>query len=151
MRTHGPKPPCHQLSYTRGTVIPLVLTLASPDAQALGLLAAPSIPDVRLLRHVSHDRAAAAKAKAARLDAAGNCRGVRGGSLPGVDFKVSTKFIESAVFWPSAEGAQDNLEHGRQRLDGEIRLPSDLKPSCAIAQFELWVRASLPPALAARS
>lgn len=124
-------------------MIPLILTLRAPDAQALDLLGAPSAPCVRLLRHVSHDRGAAAKAKAARMDTVGHVRGPRGGTIPGVDFKVTTKFVESAVFWPSVEGAQ--VAGGRRRLDGEIRLPSDLKPSCLIAHFELWVSLSSSP------
>lgn len=45
-----------QLNYTRGSIIPLALTIACPDSQALDLLSAPSGVSLHLLREINYGR-----------------------------------------------------------------------------------------------
>lgn len=91
------------LSYTRGTVIPLFITINSRDSQALDLLSSPHAINVRLRRRIQYR---------------------------GTDFEDSEDFVENAVWWPAAGGDR----HSR-RLNGEIKLVKDLKPTTSIAHF----------------
>jgi hypothetical protein len=99
------------LSYTRGSVIPLFLTLTSSDAQVLNLLTSSKAASVRLVRRVKY-------------------------SMNGSDGRESVDFLENAVWWPANDGGGDRLN---RRMCGEIRLVKDLKPSCSIGHFSLEV------------
>jgi hypothetical protein len=87
--------------FTRGTVIPLHLTLTCADADVRGVL----VPAVRLLRHVTHDPPSAAKVRLGGFDAAGRSRppGAKRGvarAMTNVDFNMTTAAIgDDAVFW----------------------------------------------------
>jgi len=97
------------LSYTRGSVIPLFLTLSSSDAQALDLLTSSKAASVRLVRRVKY-------------------------IMQGAEWRESVEQLENAVWWPANDGGGDR--HNR-RMCGEIRLVKDLKPSCLFGHFSL--------------
>jgi hypothetical protein len=96
------------LSYTRGTVVPLFLTLHSKDAQALDLLSSPNAIHIRLRRNVKFTYTG------------------------GADLEDAEHFVENAVWWPAAGGD----DHSR-RMNGEIRLAKDLKPTTSISHFTI--------------
>jgi hypothetical protein len=98
------------LSYTRGTVVPLFLTLRSKDPQALDLLSCPHAINIRLRRHVKYTYTGAA------------------------DLEDAEDFVENAVWWPATGGDV----HSR-RMNGEIRLAKDLKPTTSISHFTIDV------------
>jgi hypothetical protein len=102
-----------QLAYTRGTSIPLSLTLRCADRQALDIFyttsqtpsSSPPALAVRLLRHVSAHPAAAAKVRSGYFDPLGRSKSFdqpRGKSRPmgQTDWNVVTTVVEGASFWP---------------------------------------------------
>lgn len=109
------------LSYTRGSVIPLFLTMSSNDTQTLDLLSSGKAASVRLLRRVKYHMAAS------------QLSNMKQG---GAEWKESTDYLDNAVWWPANDGGGDR--HNR-RMCGEIRLLKDLKPSCSIAHFSIEV------------
>lgn len=126
------------LSFTRGTVIPLSVLLTSSDELALDLLCAPGALNIRLFRHVCHEPSVTAKVRAGRFEISGRSRPPGSGrsqSMAGVDFKVVTSPVGPATFWSSLDAAE---EEGRRRLDGEVQLPLDLKPTTTLGHLEVW-------------
>ncbi|KAJ7067134.1 hypothetical protein C8F01DRAFT_980387 [Mycena amicta] len=101
------------LSYTRGTIIPIRLTLESTDGQALDILSAPTAPVVTLRRCVRYQNLATSSKRAA-------------------DWVDSVEDICRAALWPSANG----IDAAYSRcLEGEIKLPKDLASSSSIGLF----------------
>ncbi|KAK7437000.1 hypothetical protein VKT23_006714 [Stygiomarasmius scandens] len=110
------------LSYTRNSVLPLSLLLESNDRQTLDLLTANpnSAINLRLRR---------------QLDV------MRGDSVRSPVWNLPSQKAEyivdlgEAVWWASADG--DVSGEGRVRLDGEIPLAKDLKPSTLFPHFNV--------------
>ncbi|KAJ7126274.1 hypothetical protein C8R44DRAFT_781516 [Mycena epipterygia] len=103
------------LSYTRGSVIPCSLTYFCRDLQALNLLCTPSTVQVRLNRQV----------KCRSLTAAAGS----GPALTTNDIEESGR----AVWWLNGSPRQQDS----RKLEGEIHLPKNLKPTSAISSFTL--------------
>lgn len=108
-----------QLCYTRGSVIPCIMTVEASDPQALDLLSAPRSPVVRLLRHVTTGDP---------FDG--------GRNIPTLDFERDVQELTAAVWHPDTE-----REPHRRVLHGEIHLSTALKPTCRLGKFELTVSA----------
>lgn len=105
------------LCYTRGAVIPCVLDIECKDRQAFDLLASPKAVVVQLERRVRFFLSAAA---------------VSDRQAPGWNDAVDE--VGTAVWWP---GQPNNAEPHVRRLEGEIHLSKDLKPTSAIAHFSI--------------
>ncbi|KAJ4494744.1 hypothetical protein C8J55DRAFT_497540 [Lentinula edodes] len=116
------------LSYTRGSVIPLSLTLSSIDSQALDLLSSRQALTVRLRRKVTYKRAQ----NLAEINAPWN-------SVIPTDPTVE---FADAVWW-QRPGSVNLNETGPmpvktrlyRELEGEILLPKSLKPTFHISHF----------------
>ncbi|KAJ3490872.1 hypothetical protein NLI96_g1134 [Meripilus lineatus] len=109
----------YQLSYTRGSIIPLSLSMSASDQQVLDLLSAPSTPQVHLVRKatvIPHMGVPTARAL-----------------LPW-DSNVET--VGTAIWWRTPHPG--SVERSRRRhLQGEIRVPKDLPPNCSILNFSI--------------
>ncbi|TFK40192.1 hypothetical protein BDQ12DRAFT_680492 [Crucibulum laeve] len=105
------------LSYTRGSVIPLVLRLETKDLQALDLLAVPKVIAVRLRRTVKY-----------------NVNGER--TVDTFGWKDEVEHSQLAVWWPSLEAAEDSSLCTRT-VNGELHLKIDMKPTSAMAHFRV--------------
>ncbi|KAI0636046.1 hypothetical protein C8Q77DRAFT_1101044 [Trametes polyzona] len=106
------------LTYALGSPIPLILTLAGSDEQALDLLATPTAVRMHLVRvrlvgsHAVHDDP----------EAGGRSNNV---------FRES---VGSASFWPSSEGAP---RPGTRVLSGELEVKKGLKLGFVFPRFSL--------------
>lgn len=106
-----------QLSYTRGSVIPCFLTLQCSDAKALRLFSAPTAVSLCLQRRVRfYSKPSHSRSEVAWHETCGD--------------------MGSAVWWPAAEASGNpNI----RRLEGEIKLAKDLRPSTCIGHFSVSV------------
>ncbi|KAJ3785368.1 hypothetical protein GGU10DRAFT_355079 [Lentinula aff. detonsa] len=122
------------LSYTRGSVIPLSLTLSSTDSQALDLLSSHRALAVRLRRKVTSNRAQ----NLAEFNAPWNATQGAVSTEPIID-------IAGAVWW-QRPGSTSSNETGinpttlskvilHKELEGEILLSKSLKPTFHISHF----------------
>ncbi|KAJ3987412.1 hypothetical protein F5890DRAFT_1405227 [Lentinula detonsa] len=122
------------LSYTRGSVIPLSLTLSSTDSQALDLLSSDRALAVRLRRKVTSNRAQ----NLAEFNAPWNATQGAVSTEPIID-------IAGAVWW-QRPGSTSSNETGinstmlskvilYKELEGEILLSKSLKPTFHISHF----------------
>ncbi|TFK49932.1 hypothetical protein OE88DRAFT_1605412, partial [Heliocybe sulcata] len=114
-----------KLTYALGAYIPLILTLASPDKEALESLADPNCVNIVLERFL----------------------GVGTGQLDAPSTKDGNAFKDfcaTAVFWP-----MDEPDEGVKRLQGEIQVPWKLRPSCSFATILIKYAVSLLPFRAA--
>ncbi|KAL4249714.1 hypothetical protein ABKN59_006124 [Abortiporus biennis] len=117
------------LSYTRGSFIPLHLSIQCSDMQALNLLSTPRSIDIKLRRILSMTADSHGLHPAFTVDS--------------VDYQNMASDIETAAWWPSAFGAEDNGDlvnyngTSRRMLDGEIRLPVGLYPSSQLLSFAI--------------
>ncbi|KAJ6512953.1 hypothetical protein C8R45DRAFT_812620 [Mycena sanguinolenta] len=125
------------LCYTRGSPIPCAITLSSTDTQALDLLSAPRAISLHLRRRLKP------------LLPASNRNGVFDANA---DLSADpAENMVAAAWWPSPRGASEEIALGpsrrmsRRRLDGEIQLPTCLKPSCRIAHFAVEYTVELLP------
>ncbi|KAF9267938.1 hypothetical protein L218DRAFT_654005 [Marasmius fiardii PR-910] len=111
------------LCYTRGSVIPCFLKLSSRDSQALDWVANPNSVQLGLRRTVRYYIAATF----GRTDVA---------------WKEYSKDICTATWRPSRtlQGDEDSFY-----LEGEIRLPKDLKPSSKMGRFSISYSVDLYP------
>lgn len=108
-----------QLCYSRGTVIPLFLTLEAHDVQAIDLLGAPGAIIVSLRRRVRYFN----KTCTSRHDVAWN---------------EAVDDICTAMWWPSTSHdarSSPTIRH----LEGEVRLPKDLRPTSEMGHFSISV------------
>ena len=113
------------MTYTRGSAVPLVLTLRGEDKQALDLLANPDAPVVRMRRKVSAP-------VGVENDSAGCYQPGAEGYRP----------ISKAGWWHPEEFV-DESDTTRRTLCGELSIPPHLTPSFKFGGFELWVRKPL--------
>ncbi|KAJ7261727.1 hypothetical protein B0H12DRAFT_1013149 [Mycena haematopus] len=125
------------LCYTRGSPIPCAISLSSTDAQALDLLSAPRAISVHLRRRLKPILPPSKR---------------NGIFDANADLSADpAENIVAASWWPSHEGASAEIALGssrrmsRRRLDGEIQLPTSLKPSCRIAHFAVEYTVELLP------
>ncbi|KAK7690954.1 hypothetical protein QCA50_006057 [Cerrena zonata] len=119
------------LCYTRGTVIPLIMTVSTSDLQALDLLSAPPALCVRLAR--------SAEFASSILSAAIKVVG---------PWQTSPEFIADAAWWPILDygGSSSASEDvSSKTLHGEIRIPEDASPSCLILNFQLQYSVGMFP------
>ncbi|TBU30407.1 hypothetical protein BD311DRAFT_659291 [Dichomitus squalens] len=115
------------LTYTRGSVIPCLMTVETTDPQALDLLSSPRSLVVRLLRQIATGEASLSVTP------------LGGKRLPGLDYERAVQGLATAVWRP------DSSRNPHKRvLHGEIHLPSMLKPTCHLGKFELTVSVSAP-------
>ncbi|OBZ76034.1 hypothetical protein A0H81_03080 [Grifola frondosa] len=115
------------LCYTRGSVVPCLMTIKTADPQALDLLAAPRSMLVRLRRHISMGEVSAVGIKSS-----------------GVEFETATQDVSTATWWSYKEGGEPLSQ--KRVLHGEIPLASALKPSCNLGRFQLsYTVAVYPP------
>ncbi|KAI0634594.1 hypothetical protein C8Q77DRAFT_768334 [Trametes polyzona] len=118
------------LCYTRGSVIPCLLTIETTDPQALDLLSAPRTPVVRLLRRISTQDATAGSAGAK--------------TLARLDYEVTVQEVTAAVWWTDSHSRDPRCPQ-RRVLHGEIHLSAGLKPSCRLGKFELSYSVAVYP------
>lgn len=116
------------LCYTRGTAIPLTMTISSSDSQALDLLSSPIAPSVRLLR--------LAEFSPTILSSATKVVG---------PWEAKPEIVGDAVWWlvPDVSGAA--AEETSRCLHGEIKIPEDAPPNCRILNFQLQYAVALFP------
>ena len=102
-------------------MIPLSISLESADQQCLDLLVTSKAIIIRLKRRVRYHYDSQHTVGAHHL-------------------RDSFEYSDPAILWPSSEG----LEHPSRRtrfMNGELHLKSDMKPSSAMADFRIEVRA----------
>jgi hypothetical protein len=114
-----------QLQYTRGSFIPLCLTLEGADEYALDLLALPSAPAVDLLAVTTLRRTHARRTSVA------------------VPEPPPAAPLQSAVWWADTSGSP-RARAGTRQLFGEIHVRASTPPAFATPELSLSVR-SLPP------
>ncbi|KAJ6483233.1 hypothetical protein C8R45DRAFT_830494 [Mycena sanguinolenta] len=105
-----------QLCYTRGSVIPCWITLASEDPEALELFASPDAMVLHLRRRV-------------------RSRNMSPMALTDVDESLTTAALAS--WWPRPEHDSNELT---RTLEGELSAPVDLVSSSALSMFSISVR-----------
>jgi len=105
------------LCYSKGTAIPCIISIETPDSQAMDLLSSPRAIDVRLRRCVTY------------RENAGIVKKMGSGSSEIIED------ITTAVWWPSQDG--HTTKPGQRRLNGEMQLSNALKPTSAIAHFAI--------------
>ncbi|ESK95334.1 hypothetical protein Moror_3906 [Moniliophthora roreri MCA 2997] len=111
------------LCYTRGSVIPCFLNLWSIDRQTLDWVSNPNSIALTLCRKIKYYNAPAmAKSE--------------------VSWKETSKDICTARWWPSGTIQGDSQN---RYLEGEIRLPKDLRPSSEVAHFSISYSVDLYP------
>lgn len=111
------------LSYTRGSVIPLHLTLEGSDKNSLDAFSMPSSIVVNLRRRVRYYHANSS----ARQHVAWN---------------DADEDLGTAIWWPSHDGRSD---HFTRHMEGEIRLAKDLRPTSAMGHYSLSYSVVLCP------
>ncbi|KAF8574231.1 hypothetical protein K439DRAFT_1399203 [Ramaria rubella] len=115
------------LSYARGTTIPFVLTLSCSDRQALDLFAARGSLAINLTRSLFMG-----------ADATDENRNSRSNN-------TFTNDVGQGVYWPAPD---DNTESETRKLEGEIPVHQELKPSFFFPRMVVKYHVSF--ALAAR-
>jgi hypothetical protein len=106
-----------QLCYTRGSVIPLCLTITCADEQVLDLLSAPNAPAVKLLRNMHYNSRFKGKQ---RVDAS---------------YKPEFRIVQGAVWWIPRNQPASGVRH----LMGEIHIAPGLTPALQTPEFRLLV------------
>jgi hypothetical protein len=106
-----------QLCYTRGSVIPLCLTITCADEQVLDLLSASNAPAVKLLRNKHYNSRVKGKQ---RVDA-----------LHKPEFRI----VQGAVWWIPRNQPACRVRH----LMGEIHITPRLTPALQTPEFRLFV------------
>lgn len=114
-----------QLSYTRGAILPICLSLESADEQTLDLLSSPKAIVLRLRRRI-------------------RCRMNAEKTMESLAWKDAIDDSQLAVCWPSTEGPDrdDSRSSPRHRrfVNGELHLRADIKPTSSMAHFRVEVR-----------
>ncbi|KAF9475101.1 hypothetical protein BDN70DRAFT_996645 [Pholiota conissans] len=105
------------LSYTRGSVIPMCLRLASDDRQAVDLVSSIKSIVVRLRRRIKYHHNSEK-------------------TLESLAWRDAIDHSQLAVWWPSAEGSEDTYGHIRF-VSGELHLRPDIKPTSAMGPFRI--------------
>ncbi|KAE9405185.1 hypothetical protein BT96DRAFT_803068, partial [Gymnopus androsaceus JB14] len=129
-------------SYTRGTYLPLTLTLSCIDDQALDLLSSPNVIRACLSRRIKGCKASTT-VPVPVLSFNDRTRSTRNKStyIPdSVSIPDYVEDLETAVWWPSATNVSSSASGSTNLvrvLQGEINLPKTLKPSSCIDQFAI--------------
>ncbi|KAI0950800.1 hypothetical protein AcW1_008009 [Taiwanofungus camphoratus] len=113
------------LSYSRGSPIPLFLTITSADEQAVDLLATPTSIKVNLIR-----------ARVLGVHATDEDIGTAQSD------HVFRETVGLAYFWPLVDGA---TQAGVRTLQGELDLKASLKPNFVFPKFTLRYDLALQP------
>jgi len=103
------------LCYIRGSVIPCFISLSCRNPQALDMITAANCIDVRLQRTVGYSCAPGIEKKK-------------------VSYQESVREFAKAVWSPSATMQSDPCN---RHLEGEIRIPKDLKPTSLMDHFSV--------------
>ena len=123
------------LCFTRGTAIPLFISITSHDRQALDLLASPGCIKVQLHRHMRYADISSF-----------NSRGGGGGKQPQPKSIVTE--CGSAFWWPT-KGLNDTYnaqtDWGSKTFAGELRLSKFSLPSCETPYLAITYILSLQP------
>ncbi|KAI0761342.1 hypothetical protein BD413DRAFT_647290 [Trametes elegans] len=119
-----------RVCYTRGSVIPCLMTIQAADPHALDLLSAPRSPLVRLLRRISTQEAPTAGSVSRR-------------KLPRIEFQSTVQEMATAVWWPEPGDSPKSPQ--KRTLHGEIHLAPGLTPSCSLGKFELSYSVAVYP------
>lgn len=118
------------LCYTRGSVLPVHITIEGREPAVLDVLSNPGSISAKLRRRVRFFKAATATRKE-------------------VSWNESVEDVGTAVWWiPASHEACRSDAHTRH-LEGEIPLTKDLRPSCEIAHFSVSYYVVLCPFTAA--
>jgi len=113
------------LCFSRGTVIPLFLTMEGRGSQVMDLLAIPSAISVSLRRRVRFFNSTCTS----REDVAWN---------------ENVNDVVTAIWWPSTTQEASSVATTRH-LEGEIRLPKDLRPTSEMGHFSISYAVVLSP------
>ncbi|KAL6304660.1 hypothetical protein BKA93DRAFT_825556 [Sparassis latifolia] len=119
------------LCYTRGSVIPCMMTIETGDSQALDVLSSPKAVIVRLRRHISMGLA--------------NISDMNSRSVRGVPYEPTVQDVKTALWWAPESR---NASVSKRTLHGEILLGMiclALKPSCELGDFKLSYSVALYP------
>lgn len=120
------KPVC----YTRGSVLPVHITIEGREPGVLDVLSNPGSIMVKLRRRVRFFNAATATRKE-------------------VSWNESVEDVATAVWWAAPPHEACRSDAHTRHLEGEIPLPKDLRPSCEIAHFSISYSVVLSPFKAA--
>ncbi|EIN10025.1 hypothetical protein PUNSTDRAFT_133795 [Punctularia strigosozonata HHB-11173 SS5] len=124
------------LAYTRGTAIPLVVSISCSDRAALDLLNADVLGRaVRLIRHVWYDSRPGGSARAHGSPAIAEF--TLGEQLSEIPVTLAHHFVASAALRVADDERDDGVALYTRRFNGEIALARDLKPTCALPIFFL--------------
>jgi hypothetical protein len=114
------------LAYTRGSYIPVHLSIKCVDPQALDLLSMPAAPSVKLLELVeTRTTAPSGSAKDAKIK-----------QRDGAAFVCESRVVRSAVWWADPAPAVE----GSRRLFGEIHFGVEMTPPFDVPDARLYVR-----------
>ncbi len=126
-----------QLSYTRGTVIPLFLTLKSSDLQALDVFSSCDAPVVRLRRNltlgITNSPVQAYGTGHKGMIRSAGTRGTYEASGDGMSY------MQLAVWWRSPYDSE-STEGNVRALQGEIHLSPVLSPPAHLGKYQLEVK-----------
>ncbi|KAG6916056.1 hypothetical protein DXG01_008629 [Tephrocybe rancida] len=110
------------LTYTRGTTLPCFLTIQGADDNTLDLFAAPSAVNLKLQRRVRYFSKVSPESSG--------------------PWHEAVEEVGSATWWPSAA---TRSRAGARHLEGEIKLPKDLRPTTTIGNFSISYHVVLRP------
>jgi hypothetical protein len=116
------------LSYTRGSIIPLSLSIQCTDEQILDLLSAPDAAAVRLLCNIHYTSRKKDKQGANQPPTA-----VHGPA--DASYYAEFRIAQQAVWWVPKEQPETGVRH----LRGEIHIDPGLKPGLLTPEFRLFV------------
>lgn len=123
------------LSYTRGSVLPTYAVIESSQSQLLDLLCSPEALPLHLERKV--DFSCKSSSPIPVMSTTGTPVGYYPTGERGVGVAMS-----SAVWWRSpSQAASPHIRH----MEGEIRLPKDLRPNASLGPFVLSYNVVLGP------
>ncbi|KAH9476041.1 hypothetical protein JR316_0011610 [Psilocybe cubensis] len=101
------------LSYTRGSVVPLFMTLESDNQQALDLLSSPNAPNVRVRRRTKYHSEPKKK-------------------IESKAWRDEVDHSQRAVWWPTTESS-DRI----RMIAGELHLKPNMAPTLAMGDFRI--------------
>jgi len=106
------------LTYTRGSFIPLFITLESDDKQVLELLSAPKAIAVRVRRHIRWNPEAHRP-------------------LESKNWRTQVEHSQRAVWWPATDYSGEDPPERLRMLNGELHLKPAMEPTFEIGNFKI--------------